>query len=69
MRHFLILCVISTRYCVTFSVYASFSHVYASFPLTIENKGEMHESRSNQGMTAIVAEGSNLDPKRYLNIQ
>ncbi len=31
-------------------------------------KGEMHESGSDQGMTAIVAEGSKLDPNRYLNI-
>ncbi|MCA1064318.1 cupin [Rossellomorea aquimaris] len=29
-------------------------------------KGEMHESGSDQGMTAIVAEGDTLDPDRYL---
>ncbi|PFA68452.1 cupin [Bacillus sp. AFS015802] len=30
-------------------------------------EGEMHESGSDHGMTAIVAEGSKLDPERYLN--
>jgi hypothetical protein len=29
-------------------------------------EGEMHESGSDDGMTAIVAEGSRLDPERYL---
>ncbi|MDX8345051.1 cupin [Rossellomorea sp. YZS02] len=31
-------------------------------------KGEMHESGSDTGMTAIVAEGSRLDPERYLTL-
>ncbi|PRX79297.1 hypothetical protein B0G93_10139 [Bacillus sp. V-88] len=31
-------------------------------------KGEMHESGSEDGMTAIVAEGSSLDPERYLPV-
>ncbi|CAN7573123.1 cupin domain-containing protein [Rossellomorea sp. LjRoot5] len=29
-------------------------------------EGEMHESGSDDGMTAIVAEGSSLAPERYL---
>jgi quercetin dioxygenase-like cupin family protein len=31
-------------------------------------EGEIHESGSEEGMTAIVAEGSKLDPNRYLAI-
>ncbi|MGM0752173.1 MAG: cupin domain-containing protein [Bacillota bacterium] len=31
-------------------------------------EGEMHESGSEDGMTAIAAEGSRLDPDRYLTI-
>ncbi|BCB02225.1 cupin domain-containing protein [Bacillus sp. KH172YL63] len=32
-------------------------------------KGEMHESGSDEGMTAVVAEGGKLDPERYLPVR
>ena len=31
-------------------------------------KGEMHESGSSEGMTAIVAEGERLDPHQFLSL-